>query len=84
MSAVSDQTGEKKVICGETKLMPLAFLPGMVVVKGDMTGKRYAGLVCVRKPGHPEPDLDPSLHACGDQRWVATPPGQAAGGDDRG
>lgn len=56
---------EVSSICGAQKLLPAAFVPGMT-----MPGITHMALTCVRKPGHPEPDLDASLHACGTSTWV--------------
>lgn len=56
---------EPPSICGAQKLLPVAFVPGF-----KMAGITKMALTCVRRPGHPETDLDPSLHVCGPDRWV--------------
>jgi hypothetical protein len=55
-------------ICGAIKLVPIGFLP---ITGSD--GITQAALTCVREPGHPELDVDSSLHLCGTIAWKVGP-----------
>ena len=58
-------TEKDAVICGNQKLLPVAFIPDF-----QQPGITHMALTCIRKPGHPERDLDVTLHACGPTTWV--------------
>lgn len=54
-------------ICGAIKLV------GIGLLRIPQSGPTQAAMTCVREPGHPELDVDSSLHLCGTFAWKVGP-----------